>query len=316
MSNTLSIDRPAVTPQSQSQPQSQTPSRTALHEAFRITLLDASLGAEVTGLDATKPVPAEQILALKKALLERHVLVLKRQQIDDAQFERLASYFGAVFRPPANVPVLGSDPYGGNTPDIVRVSNLEGGVLGHDELSAHADHHWTPVPSSGSLLYGIEVPSEGGDTTWYNLAAAWDALDDATQREIDSLKLITYNPFLRKLKPLASGFPLYRTQDIEPLTPFEAHPLVRTHPDSGRRVLHLGARTEVEIVGAEPAYGAALIARLRAHLLQPRFAYTHRWTVGDIVYLDNQATLHARSAFDNGERRLLKRISLSGSRPF
>ena len=94
------------------------------------------------------------------------------------------------------------------------------------------------------------------------------------------------------------------------------HPLVRTHPDSGRRILHLGEKTEVEIVGVEPQYGAALVARLRRHLLQPRFAYTHRWSVGDIVYWDNQATLHARSAFDNGERRLLKRISLSGSRPF
>ena len=285
-------------------------------EGFRIAPIDASLGAEVTGLDATRPLPATQVLALKQGLRERHVLVLKRQQLDDAQFERLASYFGSVFRPPANVPVLGSDPYGGNTPDIVHVSNQAGGVLGHDELAAHADHHWTPVPSSGSLLYGIEVPSEGGDTTWYNLAAAWDELDAGTRREIEGLRLITYNPFLRKLKPLSAGFPLYRTPDIEPLTPFEVHPLVRTHPDSGRRILHLGARTEVEIVGVEPQYGAALVARLRAHLLQPRFAYTHRWTVGDIVYWDNQATLHARSAFDNGERRLLKRISLSGSRPY
>lgn len=285
-------------------------------EVFRITPIDAALGAEVTGLDATRPLRADQVLAIKRALLERHVLVFKRQQLDDAQFERLASYFGSVFRPPSNVPVLGSDPYGGNTPDIVHVSNLEGGVLGHDELAAHADHHWTPVPSSGSLLYGIEVPSEGGDTTWFNLAAGWDTLDSGTQREIADLKLITYNPFLRKLKPLATGFPLYRTPDIEPLTPFEVHPLVRTHPDSGRRILHLGEKTEVEIVGVDPQYGAALVARLRKHLLQPRFAYTHRWSVGDIVYWDNQATLHARSAFDNGERRLLKRISLSGSRPF
>lgn len=303
MSSVLAAERPTV-----AEPSSVVP--------FKIAAIDASLGAEVTGLDATRPVPAAQVRALKEALLERHVLVLKQQRLDDAQFERLASYFGAVFRPPSNVPVLGSDPYGGNTPDIVRVSNVDGGVLGHDELAAHADHHWTPVPSSGSLLYGIEVPSEGGDTTWYNLAAAWDELDAGTQREIEHLRLITYNPFLRKLKPLTTGFPLYRTPDITPLEPFEVHPLVRTHPDSGRRVLYLGARTEVEIVGVDPQYGAALIARLRQHLLQPRFAYTHRWSVGDIVYWDNQATLHARSAFDNGERRVLKRISLSGSRPY
>ena len=283
---------------------------------FRITPLQAALGAQVTGLDATQPLPASQVRALKHALLAHHILIIKNQVLEDQAFARLASYFGSVFQPPANVPVLGSDPYGGNTPDVVHVSNLAGGVLGHDELSAHADHQWTPTPSAGSLLYAIEVPSVGGDTTWYNLAAAYDDLDAATRRQIDGLQLITYNPFLRKLKPLAGGPPLYRTPDIEPLTPFEVHPLVRTHPDSGRRILSLAAQTEVEVVGLDPQQGAALVARLRAHLLQPRYAHTHRWSVGDIVYWDNQATLHARSAFDNGERRLLKRISLAGSRPF
>jgi taurine dioxygenase len=242
--------------------------------------------------------------------------VLPEQRLDDAQFLRLSRYFGDVFQAPADVPVLASDPYGGNTPAIVKVSNVEDGVLGHHELSAHADHHWTPVPSSGSLLYALEVPSVGGDTTWINLAAAFDALDDTTQREIAGLQLITYNPFLRRLQPLATGFPRYRTPDIAPLTPFEAHPLVRTHPDSGRKILYLDEATEVEVVGVDPVYGGALVERLRAHLLQPRFAYTHRWQVGDIVYWDNQATLHARTAFDPAERRVLKRISLSGSRPF
>jgi len=279
--------------------------------------LDAPLGAVVSGLDAREPLNARQALALKKALRERHILVLRKQRLDDAQFLRLARSFGDVFQPPADVPVLASDPYGGNTPAIVKVSNVDDGVLGHHELSAHADHHWTPVPSSGSFLYALEVPKVGGDTTWVNLAAAYDALDDATKLAIDGLQLITYNPFLRRLKPLASGvFPHYRTPDIEPLTPFEAHPLVRTHPDSGRKVLYLDEATEVEVVGLDAARGQALVERLRAHLLQPRFAYTHRWQVGDIVYWDNQATLHARTAFDAGERRVLKRISLSGSRPF
>lgn len=279
--------------------------------------LDAPLGAVVSGLDAREPLNARQALALKAALRERRIIVLRGQHLDDAQFLRLARTFGDVFQPPSDVPVLASDPYGGNTPAIVKVSNVEDGVLGHHELSAHADHHWTPVPSSGSLLYALEVPRVGGDTTWIDLAAAYDALDAATKREIDGLQLITYNPFLRRLKPLASGvFPHYRTPDIEALTPFVAHPLVRTHPDSGRRILYLDEATEVEVVGLDAARGQALVERLRAHLLQARFAYTHRWQAGDIVYWDNQATLHARTAFDATERRVLKRISLAGSRPF
>lgn len=279
--------------------------------------LPAPLGARVDGFDAAVPPTAAQVLAIKRALRQHHVLVWHGQQLDDAQYLRFATLFGSVFQPPNDVPVLASDPYGGNTPAIVKVANTEDGVLGHHELSAHADHHWTPLPSSGSFLYAEAVPRHGGDTIWINLVAAYEALDDATKHEIDGLQLITYNPFLRRLHPLPDGRrPLYRTPDIEPLVPHEAHPLVRTHPDSGHRLLWLDAETEVELVGVDPARGAALVARLRAHLLQPRFAYRHRWQVGDIVWWDNQATLHARTAFDPAERRQLKRISLAGSRPF
>ena len=284
---------------------------------FRITPLNAALGAVVEGFDARQTPTGEQLWALKLALREHHILVFHAQQPDDAAYLDFASHFGTLFTPPRNAPVLGSDPYGA-VPDIVLVSNVEDGLLGNAELTAHADHHWTPQPSSGSLLYALEIPPAGGDTTWTNLVAAYEALDEATRTEIDALQLITYNPFLRKRHPLpgVAGVPRYRTPDIEPLTPWVAHPLVRMHPDSGKRLLFLGEATEVEIVGYPAERGAALIARLRAHLLQPRFAHTHRWQVGDIVYWDNQATLHSRTAFDPQSRRRLKRISLSGSRPF
>ncbi|MBB3181472.1 TauD/TfdA family dioxygenase [Variovorax sp. Sphag1AA] len=284
---------------------------------FRISPLDAALGALVEGFDVRRAPTGAQIHALKVALQDHHILLFRGQQPDDEDFLQFSSYFGTIFSPPRNAPVLGSDPYGA-APDIVLVSNVEDGLLGNAELTAHADHHWTPQPSSGSLLHALEIPAAGGDTTWFNLVAAYEALDEATRREIDGLQLITYNPFLRKRHPLpgVQGVPRYRTPDIEPLTPWVAHPLVRTHPDSGKRLLYLGEATEVEIVGYDPARGAALIARLREHLLEPRFAYTHRWKVGDIVYWDNQATLHSRTAFDPALRRRLKRISLAGSRPF
>ncbi|RAS37471.1 alpha-ketoglutarate-dependent taurine dioxygenase [Paraburkholderia bryophila] len=283
---------------------------------FSITRPDGvALGAQVSGLDAARELDAQHILALKQGLLDHRILVFRGQQLDDTQYRRLAGYFGSIYTPPRNAPVLGSDAAGA-VPDIVVVSNVDDGLLGNHDLPAHSDHHWTPEPSSGSLLYALEVPEQGGDTSWYDLVAAYEALDEATRARIDGLKLITYNPFLRRKFPLDGGAPLYRTPNITPLEPWVAHPLVRTHPQSGKRLLYLGLRTEVEIVDYDPVAGAALIEKLRAHLSSPRFFYTHKWQAGDIVYWDNQATLHARTEFEPSQRRVLKRISLAGSRPF
>lgn len=284
-------------------------------EGLRIQPLAAPLGAEVHGLDGRLDPGPRQILALKQALRDHHILIFRGQQLDDEQFLRFTSWFGAVFQPHPDFAVLSSGA-DGKAPEIVRVANTEDGELSNIALPAHVDHQWTPTPSSGSLLYAQEVTEQGGETIWTNLALAYDALDEDTRREIDGLRLINYNPFVRlKNGGYKGGFVTYRTPDIEPIQGTE-HPLVRTHPESGRRLLYLSAHTEVEIPGYDPERGAALIARLREHLRDPRFSYSHKWRVGDIVYWDNQATLHARNAFPADQRRRMKRISLAGSRPF
>lgn len=284
-------------------------------EGLRIVPIHAPLGAEVYGLDGRQDLTATQVLALKQALRDHHILVFKQQQLDDAQFLRFSSWFGSVFQPHPDFAVLSSGT-DGKAPDIVKVANTGDGELGNFALPAHTDHQWTPTPSAGSLLYALEVPEEGGETSWTNLTLAYRALDGETQRQIDDLRLINYNPFVRlKNGGYNGGFVTYRTPDIEPIQGTE-HPLVRTHPDSGKRLLYLSVHTEVEIPGYDPEQGAALIARLREHLQNPRYSYTHQWEVGDIVYWDNQATLHARNAFPASQRRRMKRISLAGSRPF
>jgi len=279
-------------------------------EASLLEPLGSALGAVVRSLDASRPLPASKILALKQGLLDHHILIFKEQDLSEDQFRDFARYFGSVFAPPADVPVLASKA-GGATPDIVLVANVEGGYTGNGELSAHSDHHWTPTPSAGSLLYALEIPDKGGDTSFYNMHLAYETLDDATKRRISNLQLITYNPFL---VPEGGDRPKYRFEDKPLISPVFPHPLVRTHPDSAKRILFLDAATEVEVVGLPKQEGAELVAQLREHLAQPRFRYTHHWTVGDIVYWDNQAVLHARTSFEG--RRVMKRISLSGSRPF
>jgi taurine dioxygenase len=279
---------------------------------FEITPLVAPLGAVVTGLDASQAVAPEIILQLKKALRDHHILIFKNQNLSDEQFLNFSFYFGSLFVPPDDVPVLASQL--GVTPVIIPVANVDGGYTGTGELAFHSDHKWTPYPSSGSLLYALEVTSAGGDTSWLNLNLAYETLDESTKRRIADLQLITYNPFLNK-----SGEPRKKYRDdrsIPLISPVFPHPLVRTHPESGKKILNLDYNTEVEVVGLDPQEGKELIEKLRQHLQQPQFYYQHKWSVGDIVYWDNQSTLHHRQAFDPNQRRVMKRISLAGSRPF
>lgn len=284
---------------------------TRIVDGVQIRPLAAPLGAEVLELDGTRRLSAELVLALKQALRDHHILIFKNQDLTEPQFKDFATYFGAIFHNPPEVPVLASGP-AGVAPDVVRVSNIDG-YTGTGELSPHIDHQWTPYPSAGSLLYALEVPSQGGDTTFYNTNLIYETLPEALKRRIEKLDLITYNPFLRGE---GDPRPRYREPGKELISPVFPHPLVRTHPESGKKTLFLGYSTEVEVVGLAHEEGVALVEELRAHLFQERFRYTHKWTVGDIVHWDNQATLHSRTAFDPNSRRVLKRVSLAGARPF
>ncbi len=288
-----------------------------------VPLSNQALGAEVYGLDARKAQSGATIFKLKQALAEHLILIFKQQNLDDLQFLAFASYFGAIFRPSLDNPVLGSAEDTGTPPDVVPVSNAvgKGDYTGHGELSPHADHQWTPTPSFGSLLYAIELPKDGGKTTWYNTIQAYEALDDHTKQHIDHLQLITYNPFVRAQsnngqRNYAVDTPYYRYKDQPIVGHAYPHPLVRTHPESGRKALWLNTRSEVELVNYDDQQGSQLIAELREHLLKPEFKYEHQWQVGDIVFWDNQVTLHSREPFPADQRRLLKRISLAGGRPF
>ena len=283
---------------------------------------DQALGAVVYGLDARKAQSGETIYRLKQALAEHLILIFKHQSLDDLQYLAFASYFCSIFRPGADIPVLASQDDTGTPPDVVPVSNAvgKGDYTGHGELAAHADHQWTPLPSFGSLLYAIELPQDGGQTSWYNTIKAYEALDEATQKHLDQLQLITYNPFVRaKNNKGTTGYgatPLYRFKNQPIVGHAYPHPLVRTHPESGRKGLWLNERSEVELVHYDDQSGSELIASLREHLLKPEFRYEHQWEEGDIVFWDNQATLHSRRPFPSDQRRLLKRISLAGGRPY
>ncbi|MEH1893079.1 MAG: TauD/TfdA family dioxygenase [Nostoc sp.] len=200
----------------------------------KIRSIDAPVGAIVTDLDASQPIAPEVILQLKQALRDRHILIFKEQQLSDEQLLNFSLYFGALFVPSDETPVLASKP--GETPVVIPISNVDGGYTGTGELTFHSDHKWTPTPSSGSLLYALEIPSQGGNTYWLNTNLAYEALDKTTKERIADLQLITYNPFLRDRNAPRS---LYRLDKNIPLiSPIFPHPLVRTHPESGKKHLY------------------------------------------------------------------------------
>lgn len=293
---------------------------TATVTRIEITPTIGALGAIVIGVDISRPVDPDVILQLKQAWRDYHLLVFRHQTLTDAHLLAFANYFGDIFQQPAYVPLGKSEAK--LPPLVLTLSNTsyeESSVNlrpGNVELLPHIDHHWLPAPSSGSLLYAVELPENGPDTYWVNLVQAYEELDDATKAQIANLQVIHYNPF-PKLEKGEVPSPTYGAgRLVEPDELSTAHPLVRTHPDSGKKILYLNAANEVEIVDYDLEEGTKLIERLRQHIKQPRFVYQHHWLVGDVVYWDNQATAHYRPEFDANATRLLKRVSIRGSRPF
>ncbi|EKO3906815.1 TauD/TfdA family dioxygenase [Vibrio fluvialis] len=284
---------------------------TTTTQSFTITPLRYALGAKISGIDMNRPLTYTQWKQLQAASNQYHVLIFQSQSLSDQSLFDFATYFGDVFIPPADVPVLASDAQG-NVPSVVPVSNKQGGHTGNVELHPHIDHLWTPRPSKASFLYAVQVTQYGGQTTWYNLQKAWEALDTKTKKQIAALSLVTYNPFLNEP---GEQRPLYRDNNIPTKGKGYLHPLVLTHPESGKSSLYLSADTEVEIPELDNVAGKALIERLRVHTFSPEFAYQHQWQVGDVVWWDNRSTAHARSPFPSEQIRDLRRVSLAGSRP-
>lgn len=278
---------------------------------FKFLATGSALGAVVNGIDLRLPLSSSQFKTLSQIWNEHHILIFKGQNLTDEQLFNFATYFGDVFHPPLDVPVLASNTQGVASA-VVPVSNQAGGYTGSGELSPHIDHQWTPRPSKASFLYALQVPSIGGDTSWYNLNRAWETLDEETKERISKLTLITYNPFLRQGEPVR---PRYRDPANPPKGLSFAHPVVTTHPESGKKILYISKDTEVEIPELSLEEGRILIEKLRAHTFKDEYRYEHQWQVGDIVLWDNRSTAHSRTAFPETEVRDLHRVSLAGQRP-
>ena len=167
------------------------------------------------------------------------------------------------------------------------------------------------APCSLTMLYGVVVPSTGGDTQFTNMYAAYEDLPAGTRQRIDPLKVVHRYHSSRKLTDVST-----RPAEEMAAMPEATHPLVRTHPETGRRSLYLNPNRMEYIVGLDRAESDTLLDELIAHATQMKYQYRHAWRLGDIVIWDNRCTMHKANAdYPEGERRLMHRVIVAGTEP-
>ena len=271
----------------------------------------AALGAEVCGVDL-KELTEVQFAALQRAWHDHEVILVRGQTLNDQDLIAFSRRFGDLDWAP--VQETGRRFVEG-LPEIYIVSNVTVngqpiGSLGAGEAVWHTDMSYLDVPPKASMLYALEVPpaGAGGNTSFCSMYAVYDALPAALKARIADLTIKhdgTYN---------SGGYVrLGVTPTGDPRTsPGIMHPLVCTHPNSGRRMLYLGRRRNAYIGGPDLAASEALLDELWSYVARPEFAWEHAWRVGDLVLWDNRCTMHRRDAFDPHSRRIMHRTQVKG----
>ncbi len=267
--------------------------------------LSAALGLEILDLDLRDPLPPAVIAQLREAWYEGLILLLRNQTLTEEDQVRFAECFG----PPAKTINVNNT---GKHPAVMLISNIRKdgkpiGALPDGEMHFHTDQCYIEKPAAASMLYAIEVPSVGGNTLFANAYLAYETLPAEIKRLIDGRKAVNAydyeNASTIRGTRLREGVPQY------------AHPVVRTHPATGRKALYVNRLMTIAIEDLPQAESDELLNLLFDHQEQRRFTYEHVWRVGDILMWDNRCTLHARTDFSSDERRLMRRITILGEKP-
>lgn len=287
----------------------------ATGQAFDIRPIgNAPLGAEVLGLDLSRPVSAEDFARLHRAHLDHHVLVFRDQRITPAQQVAFSRRFGAL-----QIHVLRNFQLA-DQPEVLVVSNIrENGQpigLGDAGHFWHSDLSYKETPSLGSMLHAQELPEEGGDTLFANQHTAWEALPEELKRDIAHLQaehwyLAKYEE-LRQRNPFRPQLTQAQIDEVRPVV----HPVVRTHPETGRKALFVSEHFTTRILGISEGRSQALLATLFDYGTRPEHVYRHRWQPHDMVFWDNRSLMHLAAGCPDHLRRKLYRTTIEGDVPF
>ena len=268
-----------------------------------------SLGAEIRGVDL-KTIGDPDFAAIRRAWLDSLVLLFRRQDLADRDLIAFSRRFGDLDFAP--VQETGRRFVEGH-PEIYVVSNVMKngepiGSLGAGEATWHTDMSYLEDPPKASILHALEIPPAGGDTYFCNMYRAYELLPEGLKQRITGLTLkhdATYNSGGYVRQGVTAG--------DDPLTsPGVFHPVVCTHPETGRRALYLGRRRNAYIGGLALGESEALLDELWSHATREEVVWIHRWQVGDVVVWDNRCTMHRRDSFDADSRRILHRTQIKG----
>lgn len=282
---------------------------------FETRPLTPTIGAEIRGLDLSKPLSDETVEEVRQVWLSHIIAVFPEQEVDDEQHIAFSRRFGELEL--INMSALQMD----GRPEIYEATNLDrhGNIMVDDDpvlainrgnQKWHSDSSFKRLPATASILRAYIVPEQGGETEFANMAAAYDALDDATKKRCDGL--ITVHDFYWSRRDIQEkSFSQAERDAIPPVR----HPLIRVHPETGRKAIYAGSHAR-EIEGMDLEESRELIDSLIEHGTSPQFTYVHKWKVGDMVLWDNRAALHRGMAFDDTKvKRRLHRTTIAGAAP-
>ena len=272
---------------------------------FALRPLSAALGAEIIGVDLSEEIDDHTFAHIQDAWHLNLVILLRGQELSEEDQVRFAEKFG----PPA---VIHTKQFVRNHPAVMLISNIREdgkpiGALPDGEMHFHTDQCHQERPAMASMLYALEVPSTGGNTLFANGDMAYETLPDGIKRRIEGRKALNAYDYdaaaMKRGTRLAEGVPSY------------VHPVVRTHPATGRKALYVNRLMTVRIEGLPAQESDELLATLFDHQERREFIYEHVWRAGDLLMWDNRCTLHARTDFSPNERRLMRRVTILGEKP-
>jgi taurine dioxygenase len=263
-------------------------------------------GAEIQGIDLTQPISDGMVKKLNGDFLKYSVLVFRGQKLAPAQLVKAGGIFGEIMRHHRRTSEIAENPL---VSEVKNVPVAPGKYLIQGE-SFHTDHTNDPVPPKATALHAVALPSKGGDTQFVNVHHAYDDLSEDMKQRLNGLKVVhvyqsKYSP--REIRPLDA-------ESLKNLPPPAIHPLVRIHPETGRKFLYMNPVRMESIQGMPDEEAQPLIAQLMAHATQLKYEYRHKWKYGDMVIWDNRSVMHQANAdYDMKEVRHLIRILVKGS---